>query len=257
MQNEALIERRKMMFQEMSDLDDEIGNKIKHTYFKARLYKLASIMTSFVTICGGIAVSFITLINSELKIPIVIIGTGLALIKSIYELFRWGPRGIFFMQASIKLKRLNRELNNRMFNIHKYSLEQLWDSLNTLRNDLDDIDLDNYRIDVEGAENEKAQFVRNDTQNNQPGQSGNQNTQIIQDDDHSVHHENQNNHPVHPEILDEIQDEIQSEVHNNNQGIKNNRAMNNNQEVNDNQLINEEQEPEDQDLTEIIIDNQK
>lgn len=140
------FDRKQILFHELETFDTEVRTKNIHTQCKANIFRFANIISSFIVIVAGAIIVGLQATNPCISIPSLVLAGLLTTTQSLYEVFRWGPQGLFFKQATIRLKRVRRQINDIKLMIHQYTADQVMNEIRHMRNEYDDIDFTTYKM---------------------------------------------------------------------------------------------------------------
>jgi hypothetical protein len=138
--------KKRIFYHELDSLDKEVKAKNGSTQFKSGILRGANIISSYIIIIAGSIITGIQVFSGQKNIPIIVLAVILTVIQSLREVFRWGPQGVFFKQATIRLKRLRRQINDIKLIIYQYTPEQIMNEIRYMRNEFDDIDFTSYKV---------------------------------------------------------------------------------------------------------------
>jgi len=159
------LDRKQILFHELETFDDEVKSKNVHTQCKANIFRFANIISSFIVIVAGAVIVGLQATSPCISVPCLVLAGLLTVMQALYEVFRWGPQGVFFKQSTIRLKRIRRSINDIKLMIHQYTTDQLMSEIRYMRNEFDDIDFSTYKMTTGGDAKFKtnALEVTNDT----------------------------------------------------------------------------------------------
>lgn len=157
--NMTEFERKQILFHELEAFDDEVRSKNVHTQCKANIFRFANVISSFIVIVAGAVIVGLQATSSCISIPSLILAGLLTVTQALYEVFRWGPQGVFFKQSTIRLKRVRRQINDIKLMIHQYTIDQLMNEIRYMRNEYDDIDFSTYKMSTGGDAKLKTNII--------------------------------------------------------------------------------------------------
>lgn len=157
-------ERKMALYGELVEFDQEVASKYIATQCKANVFRIANIASSFIVIiAGAVIVGIEAYAGCENKTAIALAAI-LTITQGLYEMFRWGPQGVFFKQSTIRLKKIRQNISHIKLMIQDYSSQKLLYEIRNLRLNYDDIDLSTYKISSGTATYKPDNIVINDRQ---------------------------------------------------------------------------------------------
>lgn len=162
-------ERSKLIFEETSNLEQELLSKSTKTSRWSKFFGLLNtILNLIVIVCSAIIVIISAIVECQ-NIPVIVLGGVIFAISSSNELLKLGPRGFNYQQGTIRLRRIRRQLKDILFMFHTYTTEQVLAFLSSFHAEIDEIDLDLYKSSMTGeVKYENGNLILTDSQPNTP-----------------------------------------------------------------------------------------
>ena len=171
-------ERKRMIFKELQDIQQEAKKKSIKTSFKSNvLWWINTILNLVVVTCAAaiVIINGISLpsANPLSNLPALILGGIIFIISGSDRPLKLGPRGYYYQQASYRLKRIISQARNLTYKISSLTNEEILLHINAMRVEMDDIDLEMYKSSMPDDEklatsrmSNSFQESRNDSPNN-------------------------------------------------------------------------------------------
>ena len=140
-----------LMLNELQLFKKEVELKTVQTHCKANSFRILNTLFSLAILSFSAVIIGLQAASDCVNIAVIVLSSGIFLIEGAHKLFRWGPQGIMYKNASIKLKRLTRQSRDYMYIFHRYTTDQLMSIISRLRTEYDDIDISLYRTSITGA----------------------------------------------------------------------------------------------------------
>lgn len=143
-------ERRRMIFKELQDVQEEAKKKSIKTSRKSNLLWWINTILNLVVITCSAAIGVINAIsllssNPLSTLPSLILGGIIFIISGSDRPLKLGPRGYYYRQASYRLKRIIAQARDLTYSFSNFTNEEILVSINGMRLEMDDIDLDIYK----------------------------------------------------------------------------------------------------------------
>ena len=146
-------ERRRMIFKELQDVQEEAKKKSVKTSFKAKLLWWINIVLNLVVLtCAAVTATIgginISSSNSLSNLPILILSGIVFIISGSERPLKLGHRGFYYQQASYRLKRIISQARDLTFKFSNFTNEEILVSINAMRLEMDDIDVEIYKLSM-------------------------------------------------------------------------------------------------------------
>lgn len=129
---------------ELIELIYEAEEKAYASQCRANLYRFLSIILSITFILLTAISSVTILVSSKMKYVVAVMCAVAAVIKTLYEAFKIGDRGIFFKYASIQLKNIVWSAKEAMLYLNDWA--ETYRFINHIRREIDRLDLTVFRM---------------------------------------------------------------------------------------------------------------
>jgi hypothetical protein len=144
-------QKRELALNELALVGQEVDSKITEAQCKANSYKLiGTIISVIILLCSAVIIG-LEAVSTCVNIPVIVLSGIIFVGQGADKLFKWGPQGVLYKSATIQLKRISRDVRECLYEIHKYTVEQLLSVINHLRMRYDDIDMGLYKMSMNGT----------------------------------------------------------------------------------------------------------
>ena len=151
-------ERMQLIVNELNLVGKEIENKKTQVHLKANFYHVINTLSSLIIlICAAISLG-IEAASDCRSIPVIALASVIFVVEGTHKLCRWGPLGTLYKTANIQLNRIFRQCREYMYFFERYTPEQLFSLVMTLRSQCDDVDSELFNLSMAGAGRYAANF---------------------------------------------------------------------------------------------------
>lgn len=144
-------ERIKLLANDLYLVKAEVELKSDQAMCRANWYRIINTLSSLVILISSAVIIGLQAASDCVNIPVIVLSSIIFVMEGTHKLFRWGPRGVFYKHLSIQLKRLQRQITNNIYMLHKYTVDQLIILVTQLRSQYDDIDYSMYQTSMPSA----------------------------------------------------------------------------------------------------------
>ena len=140
---------KRLLFEEIKKLEVEINDYSISTSKKSIYFWWVN--TAFVVsilTCSSCITAVPIFTKSQ--IPSILLGIVITLITGIDLKLKLSSKGYFYKQATKRLKKTKQQIRDIVYMFQKLSIEQILASLNSIRTEFDDIDMDLYKTSIAG-----------------------------------------------------------------------------------------------------------
>ena len=157
------LERRKLLFDELSLFGQEVDTKARGASYKANGYNFVNTLSSLAILTCAAVITAVGAINECENIVIIVFGAIVFVIQGAHELIKWGEKGFDYKKGESHLRSIRRETLNIMRGYHNYNSDQIITSLSHLQSRYDEIDLGLYGMSITDTAKYSAGEQINDT----------------------------------------------------------------------------------------------
>ena len=144
-------ERMQLIINELNLVGQEIDNKKTQVRLKANFYHVINTLSSLlILICAAVSLGIEAAADCR-SIPVIVLASIIFVVEGTHKLCRWGPLGTLYKTANIQLNRISRQCREYMYFFERYTPEQLFSLVMTLRSHCDDVDSELFNLSMAGT----------------------------------------------------------------------------------------------------------
>jgi DNA-binding FrmR family transcriptional regulator len=191
-------ERAKLIFDEMENMEKSLFKKARKIKKYSTIFQIVNTILNLTIIVSSAVSLILTAIYNSNNVQAIVVNALIFTICSVNELLKLGPRGYYYRQGNMRLRRILGQIRDILYMYHTFTAEQILAFLSSFRAEIDEIDMDLYKNSMTG-EVKFANDIRIniDSQQNTPQHSPKKNS-----DSHiHIHIDSSSNTPNHSPIL--------------------------------------------------------
>lgn len=143
-------ERARLIFNEMEKMEKGLFKKSSKIKRLSTIFQILNTVLNLIVIVSSAVITILTAIYNFQNVQAIVLGGVIFAISSSNELLKLGPRGYYYRQGSIRLRRILGQIRDILYMYHTFNSEQILAFLSSFRAEIDEIDMDLYKSSMSG-----------------------------------------------------------------------------------------------------------